>query len=140
MNNVILIGRLVNDPELRYVGESNNAVTSFILAVSRNYKNKQGIVESDFIRVDFWGRKAEICSQYLQKGNLVAIEGCLRTDRYETQDGTYKYKTWILGCEVKFIDNNKNSNNKKYYNSSQIFNESSDECESKEMSDEELPF
>ena len=57
MNNIVLIGRLVNDPELKYVGESNNPVTNFRIAVSRNYKTKDGIVESDFINIEIWVKK-----------------------------------------------------------------------------------
>ncbi|SCH92047.1 Single-stranded DNA-binding protein ssbB [uncultured Clostridium sp.] len=138
MNNITLIGRLINNPELNFIGESNNAVTSFTIAVSRNYKNKIGIVESDFIRIEFWGKRAEICAQYIQKGKLVAIEGSIRTDRYETSEGSYKYKTWVLGNEIKFLDHNKSSD-KKYYESPQIFNESN-ESTSTNISDEELTF
>ena len=75
MNNIVLIGRLVNDPELKYVGEPNNPVTNFRIAVSRNYKTKDGIVESDFINIEIWGKKAETCGQYLQKGRLIAVDG-----------------------------------------------------------------
>ncbi len=137
MNNITLIGRLINNPELKFVGESNNAVTNFTIAVNRNYKNKSGIIESDFIRIEFWGKRAEICAQYMKKGKLVAIEGSLRTDRYETPEGSYKYKTWVLGHEIKFLNNN--SSDKKYYESSQIFSESN-ASPSSNISDEELPF
>lgn len=60
MNNVVLVGRLTKDPELRYVGEKNNALTNFSLAVDRGYKNSQGESKVDFINIEIWGRQAEI--------------------------------------------------------------------------------
>ncbi len=56
MNNVVLVGRITKDPELRYVGEKNNALTNFSLAVDRGYKNLQGENKVDFINIEIWGR------------------------------------------------------------------------------------
>lgn len=141
MNNIVLIGRLVNDPELKYVGESNNPVTNFRIAVSRNYKTKDGIVESDFINIEIWGKKAETCGQYLQKGRLIAVDGCLRIDKYKTPEGDNKSITKVRANDIKFLDNtSKKTNNKNYYDSSQVFEESSTSNTELEISDDEIPF
>lgn len=141
MNNIVLIGRLVNDPELKYVGESNNPVTNFRIAVSRNYKTKDGIVESDFINIEIWGKKAETCGQYLQKGRLIAVDGCLRIDKYQTTEGDNKSITKVRANDIKFLDNtNKKQNNKNYYDASKVFEESSTSNTELEISDDEVPF
>ena len=141
MNNIVLIGRLVNDPELKYVGEPNNPVTNFRIAVSRNYKTKDGIVESDFINIEIWGKKAEACGQYLQKGRLIAVDGCLRIDKYQTPEGDNKNITKVRANDIKFLDNtNKKQNNKNYYDASKVFEESSTSNTELEISDDEVPF
>ena len=141
MNNIVLIGRLVNDPELKYVGESNSPVTNFRIAVSRNYKTKDGVVESDFINIEIWGKKAETCEQYLQKCRLIAVDGCLRIDKYQTPEGDNRSITKVRANDIKFLDNiNKNSINKNYYDSSQVFEESSTSDTTLEISDDEVPF
>ena len=141
MNNIVLIGRLVNDPELKYVGEPNNPVTNFRIAVSRNYKTKDGIVESDFINIEIWGKKAETCGQYLQKGRLIAVDGCLRIDTYQTTEGDNKSITKVRANDIKFLDNtNKKQNNKNYYDASKVFEESSTSNTELEISDDEVPF
>lgn len=141
MNNIVLIGRLVNDPELKYVGEPNNPVTNFRIAVSRNYKTKDGIVKSDFINIEIWGKKAETCGQYLQKGRLIAVDGCLRIDKYQTTEGDNKSITKVRANDIKFLDNtNKKQNNKNYYDASKVFEESSTSNTELEISDDEVPF
>lgn len=139
MNNVVLVGRLVNAPELKYVGEFNNAVTNFRLAVSRGYKTKDGVVESDFINIEVWGKKAEIYSRYLQKGSLVAVSGSLRTESYQTSEGENKYITKIRANNLRFLDNKK-SDEQKYYSSSQIFTDNSNIEITEEISEDEIPF
>ena len=87
MNNVVLVGRLTKDPELRYVGEKNNALTNFSLAVDRGYKNSQGESKVDFINIEIWGRQAEIFCTYMAKGKMVGIEGKIIADRYKNENG-----------------------------------------------------
>lgn len=141
MNNVVLIGRLVNDPELKYIGESNSPVTNFRIAVSRNYKSKDGTIESDFINIEVWGKKAETCSQYLEKGRLIAIDGSLRIDQYLNLDGETKCITKVKANGFKFLDSiNKNSNNRKCYDASQLFEDSSEMKVTSQISDDEVPF
>ena len=87
MNKVVLIGRLCNNPEIRYVGEKNSAITSFLIAVNRNFKNPEGNYDADFIECNLWGRRAEVFCQYMSKGSLVGISGSLRLDKFTDKLG-----------------------------------------------------
>ena len=77
LNRIILIGRLVADPTLRYT-QSGIAVTTFTLAVDRAFANQQGEREADFIGIVVWQKLAETCANHLFKGRLVAVEGRLQ--------------------------------------------------------------
>src|SRR5690554_2932468 len=86
MNVVVLVGRLVRDPELRYT-PNGIAVGSFTLAVDRPFTNQQGEREADFIDVVVWRGLAETVAQHLQKGRMVAVHGRLQVRTFETADG-----------------------------------------------------
>ncbi|WP_219713611.1 single-stranded DNA-binding protein, partial [Clostridioides difficile] len=73
MNNVILIGRLTKDPELKYIPVTVTPVATFSIAVDREYKNKNGEKETDFIPVQAFGKLAEVCANNLEKGRLIAV-------------------------------------------------------------------
>jgi single-strand DNA-binding protein len=103
LNRVILIGRLTRDPELRYTA-SGVALTSFSLAVDRNYVNQQGERGTDFIRITVWRKLAETCANHLSKGRLVAIEGRLQTRSYETPEGQKRQVTDVVADDVRFLD------------------------------------
>jgi single-strand DNA-binding protein len=93
MNNVTALGRLTKDPETRYVKVKDGedfCVARFTLAVNRPGKNK----EADFIACEAVGKTAEICEKYLSKGKQIAIEGAIRTGRYE-KNGNTVY-TWVV--------------------------------------------
>ncbi|ETJ40565.1 Single-stranded DNA-binding protein, partial [human gut metagenome] len=102
MNNVSLIGRLVSDPELKYVND-DRALCKFCLAVSRDYRNKDGVIPTDFINIDIWGRKAEVLCQYASKGSLIAVEGSLRIDKYVNKDGQNRTKAIINADSFHFL-------------------------------------
>lgn len=80
MNETILIGRLTVDPELRFLS-TGTAVAKFFIAVDRSYKKNNEKV-TDFIPIETWGKTAEYCSNYIAKGELVAVNGSLHIDRY----------------------------------------------------------
>lgn len=103
LNRVILIGRLTRDPELRYTQNGGIPVVRFTLAVDRNYQNQQGERETDFIDIVAWRRLAEICSQYLTKGSLAAVEGRLQIRSYEGQDGQRRKVAEIVADDVRFL-------------------------------------
>lgn len=102
LNRVVLIGRLTRDPELRYT-QTGVAVTSFTLAVDRNYKNAKGERETDFIPCVVYRQLAELCANYLAKGKLAAVDGRIQVRSYEGQDGQRRYVTEVIGENVRFL-------------------------------------
>ena len=104
MNSVVLVGRLTKDPELRYMPGTGTAVATFTIAIDRDYKKKDGTKETDFIPIEIIGKAAEFCANYITKGRLVAIQGNLRVDRYQTQDGENRTFTKVSGRSVQALD------------------------------------
>ena len=143
MNNVVLVGRLTKNPELRYVGEKNNALTNFSLAVDRGYKDLQGKNKVDFINIEIWGKQAEIFCTYMVKGKMVGIEGKIIADRYKNENGDNRYITRVRANSFRFLDSkNKNiatveETEANYYDSDTLFNQVDEE---RGLSIEELPF
>lgn len=110
MNKVILIGRLVKDPELKFTPGTGNAVTSFSLAVERSYVGQDGKREADFINIVAWRKLAETIANNLSKGRLVAVVGSMQTRKYQAQDGSNRYVTEVVANEIKFLDHAKDGN------------------------------
>lgn len=102
VNKVILVGRLGQDPESRNVNDTT--VTTLNVATSRKWKSKDGELQeqTQWHRVNAWGKLGEICAQYLTKGRQVYIEGELQYRKYE-KDGVTMYGTDIRASEVKFL-------------------------------------
>lgn len=104
MNKWVGIGRLTKDPELKFTAVSGVEVTSFTLAVNRNFKNKEGQIEADFINIVAYRKLAEIISNNLKKGKLAAISGRIQTRTYETSDGQKRYITEIIADDMQFLE------------------------------------
>ena len=102
INRVVLIGRLTKDPELRYT-QGGVAVTSFTLAVDRNYKNAQGEKATDFIPCVVFKQLAELCANYLSKGKMAAVDGRMQVRSYDGQDGQKRWVTEVVGENVRFL-------------------------------------
>ncbi len=102
MNSVVLIGRLTRDPELRYSG-AQMAVAKFSIAVDRPVKAGKDR-EADFPRITVFGRQAENCERYLQKGRLVAVHGRIQTGSYKNKDGTTVYTTDVVADRIEFLE------------------------------------
>lgn len=102
LNRIILIGRLTKDPELRYT-PNGVAVASFSLAVERNFKNANGEREADFIPCVVYRQLAELCSNYLDKGKLAAVDGRLQVRTYEGQDGQRRWVYEVVAENVRFL-------------------------------------
>jgi len=100
MNNVVLIGRLTRDPDVRY---TNNgiAIANFTIAINRPTKGDDK--QADFLRIIAFGKTAENCERYLRKGLRVAVEGRIQTGKYE-KDGHTVFTTDIVAERVEFID------------------------------------
>ena len=103
LNSVILIGRLTRDPELRYT-PSGTPVARFTLAVDRRTKNSAGERQTDFIRISCWNKTAELVSNYMQKGRLVAVEGSLRVNSVSNPDGTRREYVEVVCNSVQFLE------------------------------------
>ncbi|MGX7031238.1 single-stranded DNA-binding protein [Vagococcus zengguangii] len=97
INNVVLVGRLTKDPDLRYTS-SGQATANFTLAVNRSYKNANGQYDADFINVVIWRKPAETLAQYAKKGTLLGVTGRIQTRNYENQQGQRVYVTEVV-CE-----------------------------------------
>ncbi len=103
LNKVILIGRVANDPELKYT-PSGVAVSTFRVAVNRTFTNAQGEREADFIDVVAWRQAAEFAANYLGKGRLVAVDGRLQVRSYQAQDGTRRRAYEVVCDTLKGLD------------------------------------
>ncbi len=103
LNQIVLIGRLVRDPELRYT-PSGVPVAGFPIAVDRPFSNAQGQRETDFFDVVVWRKQAELVSTHLQKGRLVAIQGRLQARSYDTPEGQRRKVYEIVADRVTFLD------------------------------------
>lgn len=101
MNNVVLIGRLTKDPELRYIPENQSAVASFTIAVDRPFAKEK---QADFIRITVFGKPAESCERFLVKGRLVGIQGRLQTGSYKNKSGDTVYTTDVIAERVEFLE------------------------------------
>ncbi len=111
MNKVILIGRLVADPELRNT-QSGKSVASYRLAVDRQVK-QDGQPEADFLNCKAFGKNAEFASNYLRKGTKIAIEGRIQTGSYE-KDGVKHFTTDIIVDRHEFCESKKSSGSPDY--------------------------
>ena len=109
INKVILIGRLTKDPETRVLS-SGSSVSTFTLAVDRTFKSRDGERGTDFIPIVAWGKTAELCGEYLQKGSLAGIAGRIQTRSYEAKDGTKRYVTEVVAEEISFLTPKKEQN------------------------------
>lgn len=103
LNRIILIGRLTQDPELRYT-PSGVAVATFTLAVDRPRVNQMGERETDFINIVVWQKLGELCAQYLRKGRLAAVEGRLQIRTYENREGQRVRVAEVVADNVRFLD------------------------------------
>ncbi len=107
INKVILVGNLGNDPEVRYT-PGGAAVTTISIATTENWKDKEGNRQekTEWHRVVFFGRLAEIAGEYLKKGRQVYVEGKLRTNKWKDQSGADRYTTEILANEMQMLGGN----------------------------------
>lgn len=103
LNKIIVMGRLTRDPELRRTG-SGTAVTSFALAVDRDFKDQSGNKETDFIDVVAWRNTAEFVSKYFTKGRMAVVEGRLQIRDWQDKDGSKRRSAEVIAENVYFGD------------------------------------
>lgn len=148
VNKVILVGNLGNDPEIRYM-PSGGAVANISIATSEAWKDKQtGQMQerTEWHRVVFYNRLAEITGEYLRKGAKVYVEGSLRTRKWQDKSGQDKYTTEIIGSEMQMLDSKgQGGSNSNQYSPSQ--NQAPSKSEHSTMNanmdsdfDDDIPF
>lgn len=103
MNKIVLLGRLVRDPELRYTA-AGKAVAQFTLAVDRPFTGQDGNKETDFIDVVLWSKTAEAAANYSFKGQRLLVEGRLQIRSYEAKDGSKRKAAEVIGQSIEFIE------------------------------------
>lgn len=136
INNVVLVGRMTKDADLRYT-TSNSPVATFTLAVNRNFKNGSGEREADFINCVIWGSKAENLSNWCKKGALVGVTGRIQTRNYENQQGQRVYVTEVIADNFQLLESkgNRQANQDSLENSAPPF-----ATRPAEIPDDGLPF
>jgi len=135
LNKVILAGRLGKNPELRYVPQTEQAVANFSIATSEKYYNKQteeSSEKTEWHRIVVWGKTAEFVDKYITQGQLVLIEGKLRTRSWE-KDGQKHYTTEVHAQQVITLGKGKNSDSGDGYASGGYTSETPED-------DGEVPF
>lgn len=105
LNQVIIVGRLTSDLEIKEVGEQK--VANFSVAVQRSYKNAEGEYEADFINCTAWNNVATNTAEYCHKGDLVGVKGNLTTDSYEDKEGNKRYVTKVNVEKITFLSSKK---------------------------------
>lgn len=102
INNVVLVGRLTKDPELKKT-QSNISYTTFILAVNRNFTDQSGETKADFIPCIAWRNQAENLVRFMRKGSQIGVQGRIQTGSYETEDGM-RYTFDVLADSIQFLE------------------------------------
>jgi len=151
LNRIVLIGRLTRDPELRYTS-NGTPVCNFTLAVERNYTNRDGERDVDFINIVTWRGLAESCAKHLGKGRLVGVDGSLQIRNSENNGRKY-INPEVRADNVRFLDfgdnngggkSNRNSNKGSYNNNnnSQSQNQNQNQNQSSQFNDDDfdVPF
>ncbi|HEM3674309.1 TPA: single-stranded DNA-binding protein [Streptococcus suis] len=131
INNVVLVGRMTRDAELRYT-PSNQAVATFTLAVNRNFKNQDGEREADFVNCVIWRQQAENLANWVKKGALIGVTGRIQTRSYDNQQGQRVYVTEVVAESFQLLESRgqqSNSQDSSFGNSSSM-----------DIQDEDLPF
>ncbi|MFW5913505.1 MAG: single-stranded DNA-binding protein [Bacillota bacterium] len=160
INRVVLVGRLTKDPELRRTS-NDTPVTTFRLAVNRQFTNRQGDREADFIQCVVWRRQAENVAKYVKKGSLVGVEGRIQTRNFDDQNGNRRFIVEVVADSVQFLEtkntapsddygygddpyyedrpkNNQNSNQKQ--SNTQSSKSNSNDLDDIDIAEDDLPF
>ena len=116
MNKIVLLGKLIKDPELKTIDNGEKVFTRFIVAVERNFKSADGTRKSDLIPVTMWGRKAEVICKYMKRGSYISVSGRLKTGNYEDKFGNKKYIAEVVAEDFKFVGNRRINNDSEEIN------------------------
>ncbi|MGP6355180.1 single-stranded DNA-binding protein [Streptococcus dysgalactiae] len=139
INNIVLVGRMTKDAELRYT-PSQVAVATFTLAVNRRFKEQNGEREADFINCVIWRQPAENLANWAKKGTLIGITGRIQTRNYENQQGQRVYVTEVVAESFQVLES-RNQQQSGQGNPSQNDNSQSfSNSNPMDISDDDLPF
>lgn len=134
MNAVQLLGRFTRENEFKELGSTS--VFRNNIAAQRNFKNKDGERESDFINVVAFGKTAELLNQYFGKGQQVAVQGRIQTGSYDKEDGTRVYTTDVVVDQFDFVGS-KNDNTQP---TAKVSKSTSSPFDAVDFNDDDLPF
>ena len=143
-NLVVLTGRLTADPEIRTT-QSNVSVTSFCIAVQRQYKSGEEPI-TDFINIVAWRNTAEFIARYFKKGNMIGIEGSIQTRKYTDRDGKNRVAFEVMASNVQFVESKRSNTDVNIANDSEdplkavSQNLQNAGFEQADTSDDDLPF
>ena len=141
VNKVILVGNLGQKPEMRYT-QTNTAVATLSIATSESWKDKDSGEQrekTEWHRVVFFGKLAEIPEQYLDKGSQLYVEGKLQTRKWQDKEGNDRYTTEILGNEMNMLGGRQSSSEEGVYDQSQQISQTTQSQDS-QISEEDIPF
>ena len=142
VNKVILVGNLGQKPDMKYT-QSNTAVANLSLATSESWKDKDSgdlKTKTEWHRVVYFGKLAEIAEQYLDKGSKVYVEGKLQTRKWQDQSGNDRYTTEVLGQELTMLDSRGDSSASSFENNNSGMSEEDVNQDNGEFSEEDIPF
>ena len=142
VNKVILVGNLGQKPDMKYT-QSNTAVANLSLATSESWKDKDSgdlKTKTEWHRVVYFGKLAEIAEQYLDKGSKVYVEGKLQTRKWQDQAGNDRYTTEVLGQELTMLDSRGDYSGSSFENNNSGMSEEDVNQDNGEFSEEDIPF
>ena len=142
VNKVILVGNLGQKPDMKYT-QSNTAVANLSLATSESWKDKDSgdlKTKTEWHRIVYFGKLAEIAEQYLDKGSKVYVEGKLQTRKWQDQAGNDRYTTEVLGQELTMLDSRGDSSGSSFENNNSTMSEEDVNQDNGEFSEEDIPF
>lgn len=139
LNKVFIMGRLTKNPELRRTN-SGTAVTSFTLAVDRDFKNADGTKETDFIDVVAWRGTAEFTAKYFTKGRMAVVEGRLQMREWQDKDGNKRRNAEVIADNVYFGDSRSDNASGVHQASKAPVNVDAEDFTEVEDDDSDLPF
>lgn len=142
VNKVILVGNLGQKPDMKYT-QSNTAVANLSLATSESWKDKDSgdlKTKTEWHRVVYFGKLAEIAEQYLDKGSKVYVEGKLQTRKWQDQAGNDRYTTEVLGQELTMLDSRGDSSGSSFENNNSGMSEEDVNQDNGGFSEEDIPF
>ena len=142
VNKVILVGNLGQKPDMKYT-QSNTAVANLSLATSESWKDKDSgdlKTKTEWHKVVYFGKLAEIAEQYLDKGSKVYVEGKLQTRKWQDQAGNDRYTTEVLGQELTMLDSRGDSSGSSFENNDSGMSEEDVNQDNGGFSEEDIPF